>query len=150
MSLLDEPLAQLQDALDTGGLQAALRYLNRRTPYRYSGIYRLDGQVMHKVALYDRQGEYPEFLSAVPLGDSFCQFVRRDQPFQTHDSAHDGRLAGHPYQGILNAYFGMALSRKPGTLYGTFCHFDTAPMALDEREIALLEAASGLLLQHLD
>jgi len=149
MHSLDKPLAQFRSALTAGGLHAALGYLNARTSYRYSGIYRLDGQTLRCMALYDRQGENPDFLAEVPLGESFCQFVLREQRFETQDSAQDRRLDGHPHQGVMRSYFGLPLSRQPGTIYGTLCHFDLAPMVIADSEIALLEAVSPLLLLHL-
>ncbi len=147
---LDEQLAQFMSAFDKGGLQGALQYLNARTTFRYTAIYRLDGQMMRNIALYDRQGEAPASLSEVPLGDSFCQFVIKHKGFATGNSADDERLAGHPYQGLMNSYYGLPLSRKPGTIYGTFCHFDADPMLIPDGEIPLLEAVSTVLMDHLD
>ena len=147
---LDQQLAQFRVAFDSGGLYGALRYLNARTTFRYTAIYRLDGQMMRNIHLYDRRGENPTSLSEVPLGDSFCQFVLQDNGFNTVNSADDARLLGHPYQGVLNSYFGLPLSRKAGTIYGTLCHFDVEPMMIPDGEIPLLEAVSPVLMDQLD
>ncbi|MEO8012852.1 guanylate cyclase [Polaromonas sp.] len=147
---LDQQLAQFHRAFECGGLHGALHYLNARTSFRYTAIYRLDGQMMRNIFLYDRQGENPTSLSEVPLGDSFCQFVLRDNGFNTANSANDVRLLGNPYQGVLNSYYGLPLSRKAGTIYGTFCHFDVLPMEIPDSEIALLEAVSPMLMDQLD
>lgn len=147
---LDQQLAQFRLAFDSGGLYGALRYLNARTPFRYTAVYRLDGQMMRNIHLYDRQGENPTSLAEVPLGDSFCQFVMRDNGFNTVNSANDARLLGHPYQGVVNSYFGLPLSRKAGTIYGTLCHFDVEPMMIPDGEIPLLEAVSPVLMDQLD
>ena len=147
---LDQQLAQFRLAFDSGGLYGALRYLNARTTFRYTAIYRLDGQMMRNIFLYDRQGENPTSLSEVPLGDSFCQFVMRDNGFNTANSGNDARLLGHPYQGVVNSYFGLPLSRKAGTIYGTLCHFDVEPMMIPDSEIPLLEAVSPVLMDQLD
>jgi GAF domain-containing protein len=147
---LDQQLAQFRLAFESGGLLGALRYLNARTSFRYTAIYRLDGQMMRNIHLYDRQGENPVSLSEIPLGDSFCQFVLRDDGFNTADSAGDARLLGHPYQGVINSYFGLPLSRKAGTIYGTLCHFDVEPMRLPDSEIPFLEAVSPVLMDQLD
>ena len=48
---LDQQLAQFRLACDSGGLYGALRYLNARTTFRYSAIYRLDGQMMRNIYL---------------------------------------------------------------------------------------------------
>ena len=146
---LKEQLAQFSLALESGGLDAALRYLNARTAYRYTAIYRLDGQMMRNICLYDRQGENAASLIEVPLGDSFCQYVMAENGFTTSDSAVDARLVDHTYRGTLNSYYGLPLSRQPGTIYGTFCHFDFEPRVIPDSEIALLEAATSLLMNHL-
>ena len=150
LEALDEQLAQFRSAFDSGGLYGALRYLNSRTSYRYTAIYRLDGQMMRNIHLYDRRGENPTRLAEVPLEDSFCQFVLKDNGFNTAHSAHDERLRDHPYQGIMNSYFGLPLSRKSGTIYGTFCHFDFEPMAIQDSEIPLLEAVSLELMEQFE
>lgn len=147
---LDQQLVRFHGALESGGLQEALHYLNARTTFRYTAIYRLDGQMMRNIVLYDRQGENPAALEEVPLGDSFCQFVMRDDGFNTVNSADDARLHGHRYQGVIHSYFGLPLSRRPGTIYGTLCHFDFEPMEIADSEIAFLETVSTLLIDRLD
>ncbi|WP_426146259.1 guanylate cyclase [Polaromonas sp. DSR2-3-2] len=147
---LNQQLEQFRLAFDTDDLHGALRYLNARTTFRYTAIYRLDGQMMRNIYLYDRQGENPTSLCEVPLGDSFCQFVMRDNGFNTVNSADDARLLGHPYQGVMNSYFGLPLSRKAGTIFGTLCHFDVEPMMIPDGEISLLEAVSPVLMDQLD
>ncbi|MEC5214466.1 hypothetical protein RCH06_003030 [Polaromonas sp. CG_9.5] len=147
---LDQQLAQFRSSFEVGGLHGALGFLNSRTCYRYTAIYRLDGQMMRNIHLYDRLGENPTHLSEIPLGDSFCQFVMKDSGFHTANSGEDKRLFDHAYRGIVNSYFGLPLSRKPGTIYGTLCHFDFEPMAISEDEIPLLEAVSAELMAHLD
>jgi GAF domain-containing protein len=147
---LEQQLAQFHLALENGGLLGALRYLNALTTFRYTAIYRLDGQMMRNILLYDRDGINPSSLSELPLDDSFCQFAMRDKGFKTANSADDIRLLGHPYQGVLNSYFGLPLSRQAGTIYGTFCHFDDQPMEIADSEIAFLEAVSMLLMNQLD
>jgi hypothetical protein len=120
--------------IELGGLEAGLRFLNARTAFRYTAIYRFEGTMMRNLYLFDRQGETVSDFEKVPLGDSFCQFVMAENGFHTTDSSLDERLRGHPYQGVLNAYFGLPLSRKPGTIYGTFCHFDFKPQIWSDFE----------------
>ncbi|MES2942992.1 MAG: GAF domain-containing protein [Pseudomonadota bacterium] len=135
--------------IEAGGLDAGLKFLNERTAYRYTAIYRFEGSLMRNIHLYDRQGEDSPSLKAVPLGDSFCQFVMAEDGFATGDSASDGRLDGHKYQGVLNSYFGLPLLREPGKIYGTFCHFDFDPQNIPDSEIPFLEAVMPQLVQHL-
>lgn len=147
---LNEQLAEFRSAVEKGGLPGALCHRNARTSYRYTAIYRLDGQMMRNIHIYDRQSESTANLSEMPLGDSFCRFVMADNGFSTANSATDDRPQGHSYRGILNAYVGLPLSRKPGTIYGTFCHFDFEPMQIADSEIPLIEAAASVLMDHLE
>ena len=139
---LDQQLAQFHRAVECGGLYGALHYLNARTSFRYTAIYRLDGQMMRNIFLYDRQGENPTSLSEVPLGDSFCQFVLRDNGFNTVNSANDARLLGNPYQGVLNSYYGLPLSRKAGTIYGTFAISTSCPWRFPPAKLPCLKQSA--------
>lgn len=136
--------------IEFSGVEGALKFLNARTPYRYTAIYRFEGAMMRNIYLYDRQGEDVSDFAKVPLGDSFCQFVMTEDGFSTSDSAHDERLLGHAYRGVLNSYFGLPLSRKPGTIYGTFCHFDFKPQVIADSEIKFLESVTPWLLDYLE
>lgn len=136
-------------AIEAGGLDEGLKFLNARTAYRYTAIYRFEGSLMRNVHLYDRLGQDSPSLQAVPLGDSFCQFVMAEDGFSTSDSGKDERLEGHIYKGVLNSYFGLPLLREPGTIYGTFCHFDFDPKNIADSEIPFLEALMPQLVQHL-
>ena len=106
--------------------------------------------MLRNIHVYDRLSEDPGSLSGVALGDSFCQFVIKDKGFCTADSAQDERLQGHPCRSILKSYFGLPLSRKPGTIYGTFCHFDFEPILISNSEIPLLEAIGPMLMEHIE
>ncbi len=141
-----QALDTLQDILRTQGLVAALQFLNDRVPHRFTGIYRVDGQVLHNVAVIDKQqsGDIG-FLMQVPLGDSFCQFVLRDGQLITTDSSQDERLSGSPYKGVVRSYVGLPLAVVPGELFGTFCHFDFEPQPLDDSEFEFLTRAARVL-----
>ena len=131
------------------GMASALEFLNARTGYRYTGIFRFEGTRMRNIWLYDRQGEDAASFASVPLEDSFCQFVMAEGGFSTADSGQDPRLENHFYRGVLNAYVGLPLSSAPGSLYGTFCHFDSAPQSVPEDEIPFLESVTPELMKHL-
>ena len=141
-----QALDTLQDILRTQGLVAALQFLNDRVPHRFTGIYRVDGQVLHNVAVIDKQqsGDIG-FLMQVPLGDSFCQFVLRDGQLITTDSSQDERLSGSPYKGVVRSYVALPLAVVPGELFGTFCHFDFEPQPLDDSEFEFLTRAARVL-----
>lgn len=130
--------------LDAQGPSAALAYLNEGVPHRYSAIYRLSNGMFENVYLHDKRGEViPAFLAAVPFTDSFCQFVRRDLPFSTADSATDPRLDGHRYQGVVMSYHGVPIVDEDGEILGTLCHFDIDAYDLSDPEFVLLQEAAG-------
>lgn len=128
------------------GLFAALSELNQRVPHRYTAVYRLNGAMLCNVELVDKKGESrPDFLSVVPMGASFCQFVLRDGVFLTSNSADDDRLNDHPYKGVMVAYHGVPIPGPEGSLFGTLCHFDVQEQALDDAEFAYLQAVARVL-----
>jgi GAF domain-containing protein len=147
--MLSQGRGPLLAEIELGGLEAGLKFLNARTDYRYTAIYRFEGAMMRNIYLYDRQGEAVSNFAKVPLGDSFCQFVMAEGGFSTCDSGQDERLLGHPYQGVLNAYFGLPLSRRPGTIYGTLCHFDFRPIVIQDSEIEFLQSVTPWLMDYL-
>ena len=84
------------------------------------------------------------------MGDSFCQYGMAENGFSTSDSSSDERLSSHAYRGILNSYVGLPLSRNPGSIYGTFCHFDLSPQAVPDNELLFLESVTPELMRHLE
>jgi GAF domain-containing protein len=143
-------LESLQDVLSNGGPNELLSYLNAGVPHRYTAIYRFEDDLLRNVALFDKRGKVrPEFLLAVPFKHSFCQFVLRDQAFRTDDSRQDKRLDGNPYQGLVISYHSVPLMDDVNALWGTLSHFDMQQHPLPDAEFELLQAAAGLLTNHL-
>lgn len=139
-------LETFNSVLAQSGFEAALAFLNGGVPHRYTAVYRLEGGTLRNLALHDKKGELrPEFLAAVPLEASFCQFALRDGSFRTEDSANDARLDAHPYQGVLVSYHGVPLMSDSGDLWGTLCHFDVDALPLSDEEFALLQEAGRIL-----
>jgi hypothetical protein len=145
-----DAMAQFREAVANGGVAKALEFLNARTAYRYTAIFRFEGDVMRNIWLYDRLGEDGATFASVPLGDSFCQYVMAENGFSTPDSGSDERLASHAYRGILNSYVGLPLCREAGSIYGTFCHFDFNQQTLPDNEIPFLESVTPELMKHLE
>jgi hypothetical protein len=141
-----EAVQHFMTTCESKGLTEALASLNSRVPHRYTAVYRLDGALLRNVELVDKAGEArPEFLEAVPLGTSFCQFVLRDGVFLTSNSAHDDRLEGHPYKGVMVAYHGVPIPRPEGGLFGTLCHFDVLEQPLSDAEFENLRGVARVL-----
>jgi len=131
------------------GPDAALEFLNKGVPHRYSAVYRFDGDLLRNVLLCDKLDQVrPDFLLAVPFKHSFCQFVLRDQAFRTEDSRRDPRLEGHPYRGVVVSYHSVPVTDERGTLWGTLSHFDMRSHPLPDDEFKLLEEAARIFGAH--
>lgn len=145
-----EVVQRFREACDARGLTAALAEFNARVPHRYTAVYRLEGALLRNVELVDKAGEArPEFLAAVPMGVSFCQFVLRDGVFLTSNSADDDRLNGHPYKGVMVAYHGVPIPAADGGLFGTLCHFDVREQPLSDEEFQNLHGIAYVLSAYL-
>ncbi|QRF63305.1 hypothetical protein [Variovorax paradoxus] len=128
------------------GIGVALQILNEDVPHRYTAVYRLAEGRMINIGLVDKLREpRPEFLSEVPIGSSFCQYVLRDGSFFTGDSGLDKRLNGHPYQGVMVSYCGIPVFDNEGKAVGTACHFDVIRHEIAEESIGRLRAAARIL-----
>jgi GAF domain-containing protein len=135
--------------LSAEGPSAALRYLNEGVPHRYTSVYRFDGELLRNVLLCDKRNQVrPEFLMAVPFGQSFCQFVLKDRTFSTSDSEHDPRLEGHPSRGVVVSYHSVPVLDDSAQLWGTLSHFDMQSRPLADEEFDLLERAARVLGSH--
>ena len=130
-----EQFIAFRRTLRSRGIVAAMALLNDRTNFRYSALYKHDGDVMRTVHLFDRLGNSRATVRTTPLEQTFCSFVIRDGQFATRDSSQDPRVTGHAYAGVVNSYVGLALYRPSGTVFGSFCHFDS-----EVRDIAPQEA----------
>ncbi len=142
-------LSRFETLLSTEGLHAGLKFLNERVPHRFTAVYRLDELMLRMVDMVDKDGLNDLKLEAVPLGDSFCQFALRDGSFLTAGSGSDSRLDGHPYQGVVESYVGLPLTRADGELFGTFCHFDLAGRPVADDEYAFLAQVAAVLPRYL-
>lgn len=132
------------------GIAGGLAALNARVPHRYTALYQLDEGILRNIELFDKAGEMrPDYLAAVPIDESFCQFVLRDGEFQTCDSVLDDRLNGHPYKGAMAAYHGVPVLAGSGELFGSLCHFDTQVQTLSDEEFSILEAAAKIISPYL-
>jgi hypothetical protein len=138
-------LRSLSCILSAEGPASALAYLNADVPHRYSAIYRLAGSMLKNVLLHDKEARVrAEYLTALPLEQSFCQFIGRDGSFRTDEAAADARLRGRSYPTIVASFHGLGLMTATGQLWGTLSHFDTVPLRLPDEEFKLLKGSARL------
>ncbi|MEJ5988535.1 hypothetical protein WG902_00950 [Ramlibacter sp. PS3R-8] len=142
-------LAEFRAAL-RGGLPSALRYLNGRTPHRFTGVYRFDGELLRNMALFDRFEPELQRGSDVPMADAYCANVGRSrQPLEFADAQGDGRfpyLSGSP----VVCYSGVLISSPAGVPYGTLCHYDVQHCETRTSDIPLLQAAAPFIYDALE
>ncbi len=134
----------------SGGLHAALRYLNRRTPHRFTGVYRYDGEMLRNMALFDRSEPEKQRDIDIPMADAYCANVGRNrEPLEFADARGDGRFPYLPGSPVV-CYSGVLISSPQGVPYGTLCHYDILRCELRTSDIPLLKAAAPLVYELLE
>ena len=128
---------------------AALAFLNARTRFRFTGIYRKDDETLRNVEIFDR--ENPALRGTgecVLLRETYCGIICRSvAPFATSDTRRDDRLTHHPARDTVQSYCGVPIRTPGGAVWGTLCHFDQRPRLAPAGESAVL-AACGRQLAH--
>jgi len=140
----------VRNVLATHGIHRALAMLNDRTEYRYTGLYKLDGDTMRAAHVFDRSAEYRTWLKVVPLSKSLCRFAIEKGQFMTSHASKDLALADHPHAGLIESYYGRLLTRSDGTPYGTFIHFDVEPRIISPDEVKFLREVTPVFLRYAD
>lgn len=133
------------------GLLAALGYLNDRTRYRFTGLYRAEPPLLRNVALFDRENPDIDVSGAVAkLDETYCSITRRTgSPFSTDDALHDARLTTHAARDSVLCYSGVPVRLGNGVPWGTLCHFDLRPRLLPADELAVLASVAPVVAEWL-
>jgi CheY-like chemotaxis protein len=137
-------LRDLQAVLSAQGVHQALEFLNRRTPYRFTGIYEFDGVTRRNVDLFDRLDAKARGETS-PLRQTFCSIVEVSrQPVVVADAATDPRTADQRAHTNVQSYCGVVLRRLDGTPFGSLCHYDLVPTPPTPGAIEMLIHAAPL------
>ena len=133
------------------GLGAALGMLNRRTRFRFTGLYRVEASNLRNVALFDRENPGLSISGAVcALTDTYCSIVHeRGRPFRVSDAPAEARLRTHPARDSIQSYAGVPVRLPGGRVLGTLCHFDGRPRIMPTSELAVLREVAPLLVTWL-
>jgi GAF domain-containing protein len=122
---------EFQDALRADGLWSAMRWLNAKTPYRYSAIFAFEGETLRNICLVDKEDENVTGCADQPITDSYCIYVHRSgETFGVEEAAIDPRVEGHPKRRAYQCYYGVPLYGSDGKMLGTVCHFDAEPQQI--------------------
>jgi GAF domain-containing protein len=139
-------LERVRALLDAGDVRGAVILLNSLTPHRFTSLFRFDGDMLRNVVFFDRENPSEEAVEDVPVAASYCVFVRDSAgTFTVPDAACDARVDGHPKQPVFRSYCGVPLVDSTGRMFGTICHFDFEPRAVDPKTVELLEAVAPYL-----
>jgi len=131
-------LCALLELLEKRGLAAALAFLNARTPFRFTGVYRFDGDALRSVALFDRHDPLEPRGSAAPLGETYGAITGRlNDALVVSDVRRDPR---HPWMRAhaVISYCGVPIRGELGEALGTLCHFDHGRCEANSGEVTFL------------
>ncbi len=149
MSNTTADLAAFRVAL-RDGVNAALRYLNSRTPHRFTGVYRYDGEMLRNMALFDRSEPDRHHGGDIPMADAYCANVGRNRlPWRRQTPAVRVRFDYLPGSPVV-CYSGVLISSPGGEPYGTLCHYDIRPCEPRVSDIPLLQAAAPFIYDALE
>jgi hypothetical protein len=133
--------------LSTSGIHAALGYLNERTRFRFTGIYRPDPPVLRNLYLFDRENPGLNVSGGESvLNETYCAIVcAATAPFSTSDAGGDPRLRDHAARDSVVSYAGVPIRDSSGCVAATLCHFDVRPRLVPVSEIPILEVVAPVL-----
>ncbi|MEK8089357.1 GAF domain-containing protein [Thermithiobacillus plumbiphilus] len=147
MSYYQTTVMTARHLLQNGGVRLALRYLNSRTPHRFTAIFRFEEGTLRNLHLIDRLDPKVERCPDLPVLESYCLFVRDSGCiFLTEDALHDTRVAGHPKQRVVQSYCGVPLF-DGDDLFGTICHFDYRSIPFSKEDVWVLEEVAPMLIR---
>ena len=148
MAVSSDPLHDssiaFQDLLHEAGLHGALRFLNGRTPHRFTGVSRYDGPMLRNVGLFDQFNPEDVRGEDAPIEHTFCSLVPGfGGALAFSDSANDPRVA-HVDTPVVS-YCGVLLRDDDGSPLGTLCHFDLKPCEPRTSDLQFLETLAPIL-----
>jgi GAF domain-containing protein len=147
---IGDVIEEFKSALTGGGVHGALRFLNGRTTYRFTGAYRFDPPLLRNVVLFDRENPDLQVSGDAPLRETYCSIVGETRAvFFTADAGRDEGLLGHPARESVLSYCGVLLQSSSVPSFGTLCHFDLTPRPVLQDEVQVLEAVAPLLAERL-
>jgi GAF domain-containing protein len=137
---------RFRDVARRDGLLAAMRLLNAAVPYRFSAVFRFEGDILCNVCLVDKLDPAVRRTPDQPICDSYCIYIQRSgKLFSVGDSLVDSRVTEHPKRTLFRSYYGVPILSPDGRLLGTACHFDEAPVQVNETVVSTLDDVVGII-----
>ena len=132
-------------ALHSDGIEGLLKYLNGRTPHRFTGVFRFARPLLKNVALADSWNEQDSLMPDAPIESTLCALLHESGvSFVADDTRGDARVCNSPQlDGTpVGAYCGVMLRGPGGEALGSLCHFDMKPCSVRHGEGRVLEAVA--------
>ncbi len=143
-----DPLQELslafEQALHQTGLHGALRFLNARTPHRFTGLYRYDGPILRNIALFDQFNPDEVKGDDAPVENTFCSLVPGSGGSLAFAEARTDPRVSHIRTPVVS-YCGVQLRDGDGVPFGTLCHFDLKPCEPRTSDLQFLATLAPML-----
>jgi hypothetical protein len=146
---LETELQEFKKILEASGVAGALKFLSQKTPHRYTGIYKYDGDTLRNIALYDSYDQQVQKGEDAPMSATYCSLVRQEQRLEIKDAETDNRVKGKIITPVVS-YCGALMKDAEGNPFGTVCHFDMKRCEEPISHFPLLEEATTLLFHHIN
>ena len=126
--------------LENDGLHAALRLLNERTPHRFTGIYRYDGDMLRNVILFDVHDPHLQRGGDIPMQHSYCALLQDSDTgaIEFNDPRSDPPSMARSHLTPVVSYCGVLLVDAAGQPFGSLCHYDLKPCQPRTSDLAML------------
>ncbi|MBC5992781.1 hypothetical protein [Pontibacter cellulosilyticus] len=145
---LKEEIEEFKAVLNSFGVHSALKFLNNRTPHRYTGLYRYDGDTLRNIALYDSYDQELQKGDDAPMNATYCSLLQKEQKLEITDASEDIRVKNKIITPVTS-YCGVLIRDSDGEPFGTLCHFDLKRCQERISDFPLLEAAASTFYQHI-
>lgn len=144
---LERDVEAFAQSLHRHGLRAGLQFLNGRTPHRYTGVFRFDGDMLRNVALVDKWDVGVEHGEDLPLAAAYCAHLHRTgEPLEVENGAEDERVPWMRGSAVVS-YCGSVILDSAGAPWGALCHFDTARCDAKNSDMPLMVAAARMIFE---
>lgn len=133
-----------------GGLGAALDFLNTRTGYRFTFIYKAEPGFARRVLVHDRESLYISSRDPVPVTQTFFEFMLTEPVFVTADGLLDERSCQHPARTHFRGFCGILLLHADRQHYGWLAHAHPGPAPVPAGALDFLQLVAPRLMQVLE
>lgn len=142
-------MSKIRELLKKEGVPAALRFLNARTPHRFTGIYRYDGTILRNVYLYDAYNPAQENGDDVNMEDAYCANVGRQGAGIEFNDIHASKTIALKKNSAVVSYCGALIRDSENNPWGTLCHFDIKPCQTTDKDLNVLEKVAPVIYEAL-